>query len=538
MGTPLAFGTSGLRGLVTDITDREAYVNVRGFLAYLRELGELDAGAIALAGDLRPSTDSPERSILRAVARAVTDAGVKPLYCGRIPTPALAAYAFANRMPSIMVTGSHIPFDRNGIKFNRRAGEVLKSDEAPILRLVERARAEVAQAGSQGSIFDEAGMFRDPSGNGLPDAIDAAREHYLRRYTGFLAPGALAGLRVAVYEHSAVGRDILKEALAALGAEVCGLARSDTFVPIDTEALGADRLRELQVLADRAREHLGRVDAVVSTDGDSDRPLVLAVDATGRARFVSGDVLGMLVAEYLKADAVIVPITATDAIELHFAPLGVTCLRTRVGSPWVIAGAADAVGQRKVGWEANGGFLAISELELDGRRLSALPTRDALLPILSVLHAAKREGQPLHELVRRLPPRFSAAGLIDDVPVEQGRALFRRLVPDDSSMTEVSFGEGGVESLNPSSELRLGEIRSTVARHFDAARGFGAVASMNFIDGVRIRFAGGDVAHLRASGNAPQLRIYACAATPERAQEIVALALAEPQGILRSLLQG
>ena len=39
--TPLAFGTSGLRGLITDITDLEAYINTRGFLAYLFHRGEL-----------------------------------------------------------------------------------------------------------------------------------------------------------------------------------------------------------------------------------------------------------------------------------------------------------------------------------------------------------------------------------------------------------------------------------------------------------------------------------------------------------------
>ncbi len=33
--TALAFGTSGLRGLVSDITDLEAYINTRGFLDYL-----------------------------------------------------------------------------------------------------------------------------------------------------------------------------------------------------------------------------------------------------------------------------------------------------------------------------------------------------------------------------------------------------------------------------------------------------------------------------------------------------------------------
>ena len=39
-----------------------------------------------------------------------------------------------------MVTGSHIPFDRNGIKINKSVGEVLKSDEAGITG-ESRARA-------------------------------------------------------------------------------------------------------------------------------------------------------------------------------------------------------------------------------------------------------------------------------------------------------------------------------------------------------------------------------------------------------------
>ena len=45
------------------------------------------------------------------------------------------------------------------------------------------------------------------------------------------------------------------------------------------------------------------------------------------------------------------------------------------------------------------------------------------------------------------------------------------------------------------------------------------------------------MAHVRPSGNAPQLRIYAVADTEARADEIVSMALAYPQGILRSLIR-
>src|SRR5690606_32502326 len=91
---------------------------------------------LALAGDLRPSTER----ILKAVIRAVQDSGLVVKYCGRLPTPALMHYGLRHGCPSIMVTGSHIPFDRNGIKFNKSAGEVLKADEPSILEAVARVR--------------------------------------------------------------------------------------------------------------------------------------------------------------------------------------------------------------------------------------------------------------------------------------------------------------------------------------------------------------------------------------------------------------
>src|SRR5271156_1947849 len=127
----VGFGTSGARGLVSAMTDRVCYGYTSGFLSYLREIGEFAPGReVAFAGDLRPSTPR----ILIACAQAIRDAGGAPVFCGFVPTPALAYYAFGQRMPSLMVTGSHIPDDRNGVKFHRTEGEVLKTDEAGIAR--------------------------------------------------------------------------------------------------------------------------------------------------------------------------------------------------------------------------------------------------------------------------------------------------------------------------------------------------------------------------------------------------------------------
>jgi len=58
---------------------------------------------------------------------------------------------------------------------------------------------------------------------------------------------------------------------------------------------------------------------------------------------------------------------------------------------------------------------------------------------------------------------------------------------------------------------------------------------INYTDGVRIYFDNGDVAHLRPSGNADELRLYAVADSQQRADDIAALAVAESDGLLRKL---
>lgn len=546
--TSLTFGTSGLRGLVTDITDLEAYVNTRGFLDFLREVGDAQAGdPVSIAGDLRPSSDSPDRSIMCAVARAVSDAGFIVDHLGRLPTPALTHFAILQRRPSIMVTGSHIPFDRNGIKFNKSTGEVLKSDEPGILEAVQRVRQlEYARPAAE-SLFANDGMFGADQRRFLTSIHASARREYLRRYLDFFPENALNGKRVAFYQHSAVGRDVLVELLTSLGAQVIPVGRSESFVPIDTEAISEEKLELLQRLADRTRQSHGPIDAVVSTDGDSDRPLVTGVDAEGKVHFFGGDLLGIPVADFLKADAVVVPISANDAVDRWAVAKGVVALKTRIGSPYVIEGmhhARDGGATRVVGWEANGGFLTGTDIELNGRILKALPTRDAALPLVAALCAAKEHGISLVELFAQLPHRFSKSGLIDNFPLETSRALIRRFTPADARIQHVDFDETGIgirskegtsQAAPPDAATALDSIRRELERFFCPQGGFDGVVSINTLDGIRIFFRNGDIAHIRPSGNAPQLRIYAVADTQARADAIVAMAIREPDGILRRL---
>jgi len=547
---PLAFGTSGLRGLVKDITDLEAYINVKGTLRYLLGTGDIPAnGTVVIAGDLRPSTDR----IMRASTQAIGDLGFQVENAGKIPTPALFARALAIKSAGVMVTGSHIPFDRNGIKINKSGGEVLKSDEAGIIAEVEKVRAEEYGRTMQASLFDASGMLKHKTE--LPSIDRAAEDAYVSRYLNSFARGGLSGMRVLVYQHSSVGRDILTRILRELGADVVSVGRSETFIPIDTENITDDQLKRLEEFATAAERTGGLPQTIVSTDGDSDRPLVTAVLPDGtmpngkRVRFLPGDLLGIVVAEYLRADAAAVPISANDAVERRLGESNVLLEKTKIGSPYVIS-ALDELRdsgkfQRVVGWEANGGFLTGSDIRVGESTLAALPTRDAVLPILANLFAAKEQGISLSALWDRLPARFGRAGLIDNFPAAASQAILAGLIPP-GRVIEVEFDQAGrvldrsradtaPMPLEPAAADDWRRRKAILENYFSRNMGFDSIARLNVLDGVRIYFHNGDVAHIRPSGNAPQLRIYANSDSQARADQIVGLAVREPDGILRQL---
>ncbi len=526
MPKALNFGTSGRRGEVLDLTQLEIFLNARAELDYLLALplaqGGIRSGqAFYLAHDLRASSihfvpsQGGRGELAQAIELAIHDAGLVPINLGEIPTPALTAFAMSKGSGSMMITGSHIPFERNGYKTNSAHGELLKDDEAPINLHVERWRQRLLAEPFAHSRFAADGSFKHGPRKLVAPMRDG-RDAYLRRYREFFGATCLQGLRVLVYQHSAVGRDLLVEMLRQVGAEAIPVGRSETFVPIDTEAIDDTTLALIQGLAHAASMNGQRFDALVATDGDSDRPLLIGLDYDGstppQAQFFGGDLVGMLVAEALGADAAVIPISCNDAID-RGALAAVLEPKTRIGSPYVIAGMNQARRngrQRICGWEANGGFLTGSDIERAGRNLPALPTRDAFLPILCVLARMASRRVPMQELFAELPRRFSRAGLLRNFP----RAASQKIL---TALTAFSNNAPPIETF------------------FTPQAGFGSLTKLDQTDGVRLYFSNGDVAHVRPSGNADELRIYAVADTQARADEIVNLGVAEPAGILRRL---
>lgn len=449
----LKFGTSGLRGLVTELCGPPSYGYTAAFLAMLRADGALNDQQrdIYIGRDYRAS--SPD--IAQIVGKAILDSGFRPVDCGALPTPALALAAMTTGAPSIMITGSHIPDDRNGLKFYRASGEIDKADELRISAFYANVKipADISTAAA----------FAHPA--------DHPVAFYKRRYTDFFPARCLSGLRVGIYQHSSVARDIIADVLQQLGADVHALGRATAFIPVDTEAVrDEDKALALQWA------HAHKLDAIVSTDGDADRPLI----ADERGHFLRGDLVGAITARLLGVTTLVTPVTSNSQLEKSFRRV----TRTKVGSPFVIA---DVEAQRVagnspvIGFEANGGVLLGDDITHDGRTLPRLLTRDAMLPIVAVLASITLLKKPLSDIAAGYHFAYADSTRIEHVPAEVSSPFLQGL----RSNSSIFFADAG------------------------------GAAALNDADGLRFTLANEETVHFRASGNAPELRIYVEAATAE-----------------------
>jgi phosphomannomutase len=450
----IVFGTSGARGLVEDFSADVCAAFTVSFIATMRFSFQFDTLAIAV--DNRPSS----AFMAKACATAAQQLGLNVTYYGVVPTPALAFQAMNLDIPSIMVTGSHIPFDRNGLKFYRPNGEISKADESSIIN---------GQFSFE-SLLTLVDLVKDPT----------AATAYLVRYSSLFDTQWLKGKRIGIYQHSSAGRDLYPELFEKLGAEVVLIGRSDTFVPIDTEAVSE---ADSQKAIEWTKQY--QLDALFSTDGDGDRPML----ADEHGHWLRGDILCLLCAQALDIEALAIPVSCNTAIELSGSFNFI--MRTKIGSPYVISAFSSLQGiyDSYAGFEANGGFLLGSNISVNQQMLTALPTRDAILPVLMALYMAQQSS--ISALTANLPLRFTHSDRLTEFDITKSQQI-------------IDYGNKYPHKLI--ALLGLGDD---------------TLVSLDSLDGLRFTLLSGDVVHLRPSGNAPEFRCYTESHSYEQAKELV-----------------
>jgi phosphomannomutase len=155
----------------------------------------------------------------------------------------------------------------------------------------------------------------------------------------------------------------------------------------------------------------------------------------------------------------------------------------------------------------------------------------------------------LSQLFERLPRWYGRADLIDDFPQQISQNILNYFSPVDATITWLDFVAKRI-TFHDATETIIGEWaydepvgeeflakKQKLESVFSQDRGFNVLVQINTLGRIRCFLRNGDIAHVRPSGNAPRLRIYAQARSQMRADAIVRMGVAESDGLLRELQQ-
>jgi phosphomannomutase len=340
LGGELEFGTAGLRGMVGAGPARmnRAVVirTTRGLADYLlakvRDARNLPVvlGYDGRVDSLRFAADA---------AGVLVAAGVPVrFFATPVPTP-LVAYAARQlaATAAIVITASHNPPEYNGYKvYGSNAVQIVPPVDAEIA-------ARIAAAGPANAIRRVEDALAHPSA-GCEPIPDAMFERYLAEL-GALRPAVPAARDIGIVYtplHGVGGR-FVKRALAAAGYEkvhtVAEQAEPDGRFPTvrfpNPEEPGA-----LDLALALAEKH--DADLLLANDPDADRLAACVPTATGRWVPLSGNQIGLLLADYLLQNAAKTPrplvvqsIVSSPMLAEVAAAYGAQAEQTLTGFKWI-----------------------------------------------------------------------------------------------------------------------------------------------------------------------------------------------------------
>jgi phosphomannomutase/phosphoglucomutase len=345
---------------------------------------ELTGRAVAVGGDVRPSTGPLKETLIAGLVAA----GCEVLDCGILPTPAFHfAKAHFHTAGGVMVTGSHNPAGDNGFKISLGPESITETEMARIRDRVERrdflAGPGVCRAVEVTGPYEDFLRAKFPPGAGRKVVVDAGNGCYWR-----IAP----------------------RVLRANGCEVVELfcAPDGSFPNRDPNPSVAKHLGALResVLATGA-------DLGIAFDGDGDR--VVFVDAAGEV--IPSDVCIVLFARHLLAKepgVVVHDIKCSGIVADEVRRLGGTPVMERSGHAFI----RNTLLRRRavLGGEISGHFF-FGDLGWD----------DGLYAGLLLLRILRAEGRGLAALAADVPGYCITPDLRLPCPAERAREIVQEL---------------------------------------------------------------------------------------------------------------
>ncbi len=355
------FGTSGIRGDSEKLfTEQFCFDIGRTFAQFLTKHKQI--GAIAIGMDPRTSSPRIKGSLIKGInyeGREVFDEGATP-----VPSMCYLLQIDPSMVGSIMVTGSHIKANLNGVKFFAFREEIYKKHEVQIEQIYESLKEKVKPSNKKTSIVE---------------SLKAGKEY--KELLRQIAVKPYPNWKIVVDAGDGAQSDTISVVLKELGITVI---EQNTTIQGEFMARDTENKEDFKMLCERVLQE--KVDFGIGFDADGDRAIF--VDSKGN--FIPGDYTCSLIAKEAQGEFIITPVTTSTVVE-H---IGKKIVRTKVGSPYVIEGMKKV--NAKFGFEANGGGVS-SEI---------MYTRDGGTTALKLLNILAKNKITLEEAVDSLPKYY------------------------------------------------------------------------------------------------------------------------------------
>lgn len=491
---PLEFGTAGLRGPLGAGPARMNRAVVRQTTAGLvRYLGQQDGQApsgVVIGHDARHGS----AQFARDAAQVVAASGIRAWCFERaLPTPVTAfAVRHLGASAGVIITASHNPAPDNGYKLYVADGGQALPDVTEAVRQAESTvPADEALAG--------------PFGDRLVELDEAAvLGAYRAAVLSVLTPGGpRSRLRTLYTPLHGVGGAVLPDLLAEAGFGPPALVQPQAAPDPDFPTTPFPNPEEPGVLdlALAQAEQTGP-ELVLVNDPDADRLCVAVPEPAGTGfRVLSGDELGVLIADHLVANTVgtdrlvATTVVSSSMLSALARDRGVAYVETLTGFKWIARAALRRPGHRLLfGYEEALGY-AVSTAVADKDGMSAA------LVVAEMVARAKQEGRSLLDRLDELEAHLG---------VHATSQMSQRVEGNDA--LEVLAGLMARWRSAPPERLAGKEV--TEVR--DLATGDGELPPSDLLV---LRLDGAGRVVLRPSGTEPKLKVYLEATTGPCAAE-------------------
>lgn len=326
-----AIAVEGVPGEHVNLTPEVARVIGRAFARWLIESSEGDAGSlsVAIGHDSRISGEK----LLEACAAGLTDEGVRVYDCGLSSTPAMfmsTIFEETSCSGAVMVTASHLPYNRNGFKFFTCDGGLNKHDLQYMLTIAQ----SMVDAGEVATVDAPNMEYLD-----LMSLYSAHLRQIIIDGIG-IADKPLAGLRIVVDAGNGSGGFYANDVLAPLGADVSGSQFLEPDGMFPNHVPNPENKAAMDFISERVLECGADLGIIFDTDVDRSS----AVDSSGR-EIARNDIVAMAAAliadEYPGATVVTDSVTSKQLKEFIEDKLGMEHLRFKRGYKNVINKALD-----------------------------------------------------------------------------------------------------------------------------------------------------------------------------------------------------